>query len=147
MREILFKAKERHTHKWIEGFYACRQETTYAFAEDYQRNPVEMQHYIIQDQMTDWGLPNRLVCYEVDPETVCQYTGLTDKNGVRIFESDLLRFDNGEEEFSDYAVDWIDASWKVVCDEGNFPDNPDEFFSKCAEIIGNIHDLEANPDD
>ena len=146
MREILFKAKERHTHKWIEGFYACRQETTYAFAEDYQRNPVEMQHYIIQDQMTDWGLPNRLVCYEVDPETVCQYTGLTDKNGVKIFEGDVLRYDG-------------DRCFTVMFDGGSFYlygfyepvfDIPYDAFIEgmdLLEVVGNIHDKEADHED
>ena len=64
MREILFKAKlkdwqtnPKH-NKWVEGFYCNKQETTYCFESDYEKFPVKTQHYIIQERMLDWGLPN-----------------------------------------------------------------------------------------
>ena len=136
MREILFKAKRLDNGEWVHGYIA--------------RHPSAVQigessswyiHVPPVDPDDNGGV------FNVDSDTVCQYTGLTDKNGVRIFESDLMRFDNGEEEFSDYAVDWSNASWKVACDDGSFPDNLDEFFSKRAEVIGNIHDKEADHED
>ena len=82
MREILFRGKWLGNGEWVEGYYCKISETTYAFAEDYERNPIPV-HYILQEVMTDWGLPNRFNQYEVDPETLCQYTELKDKTKNR----------------------------------------------------------------
>ncbi len=140
MCEIIFRGKEKNTKKWVHGGYASKSETTYAFAEDYEKKPVETKHYIVADEMTDWGLPNKLVCYEVIPETIGQYTGLKDKNGVKIFDGDICLFDPGKEERANFVVGWCEGGWMV---EGNGQDDIDEldgFFCVRCEVIGNIHD-------
>ena len=112
MREILFRAKWMHNKKWIEGYYCKISETTYAFAEDYDKYPVPVHHYILQENMTDWGLPNRFWQYEIDPETLCQYTGLKGKNGKKIWENDILRVENSVNEGTGVVV-FYEGVWYV----------------------------------
>ncbi len=66
MRDILFRAKLKDTNYWAEGFYCSMRETTYCCEEDYKRHPVPLHHLIAVDEMTDWGMPNRLRLYEIN---------------------------------------------------------------------------------
>ena len=125
MREILFRGKRDDTGEWIEG--DLRQDkdigTSYISGYDYytsgeglQRDPFE---------------------YKVIPETVGQYTGLTDKNGTKIFEGDVVDILT---ENSDIGI--------VKYDEGGFEVEADGFVIDFKQningtdvaVIGNSYD-------
>ena len=86
--------------------------------------------------MTDWGLPNRHLRADVLPETVGQYTGLTDKNGKKIFEGDIFNIEYSETIVKNAVIEYVGASFygSTGIDYWELDDYRE------IEVIGNIHD-------
>ena len=105
MREILFRGKRVIDGKWIES--CC---------------PLGEMHY-------------GTVTYDFESKTVCQYTGLTDKNGRKIFEGDILKIpekknNNVKFEYGQFCVG-------INC--------PIAYIRTECEVIGNIFDNPVTP--
>lgn len=128
MREILFRGKRTDNSEWIEGIYC-----PYNWDMFFKR--LEIPQIII---LSDNKEIDGFWC-EVIPKTVGQYTGLTDKNGTKIFEGDIVRYGDTIHQVV-FEQRNTTAYFGLVYSEietmpfGHYQD------LKQIEVIGNIHD-------
>lgn len=113
-REVLFKAKRVDNGEWVTGFYS----------------PVNVP---IIGNMGHFINEGGFKAIEIDPETVCQFTGLLDKNGNKIFEGDKLKRLNGKIDIvlfdtGQFVIQHESGDTDYIAVKNNF------------EITGNIHD-------
>lgn len=139
MREILFKAKRADTGEWVEGYYIYHiNRTICPFGDSIK--PEDEQHVIMQDGFSDWNMPRDTVHFDIAPETLCQYTGLKDKNGNRIWENDIVKIG------ANTLVRWNEkyAGWCLTQKGWMYDHFFGEAISPCdCEVVGNVFD---NPD-
>lgn len=128
MRQILFKAKRKDNGEWVEG-------TVF-----YPESGITVMFPI---------LSRTTEAEEVDPETVCQYTGKMDKNGKMIWENDFVRFSSRFDKELIWQGKVVYENFQFVVYElhnglyDGYSAIPLSRVSMCnLEVIGNIHDEE-----
>ena len=138
MREILFRAKRIDNGGWVEGYFAIGK-WYLDEKERYAILPIDLCFYP-HCEINEW--------IEIDPETVCQYTGLKDKNGKRIWENDIVvckQYIDGN--FIDYHIEFGFVEMKHGA-YGLHRDRPDAYYRPFKdwledyeyEVLGNIFD-------
>ena len=128
-REILFKAKRKNWRElpkeewWVEGYYMPR-----------PNSPGKPRYYIVP--------LSQAKRYEIDPETLCQSTGMVDRNRNLIYKNDIcvIRSSNIDEEDGYFIVKWDDECAKYVLEGESLAVDFDYIYGSECEIIGNIFD-------
>lgn len=121
----MFRAQRADTKEWVEGYIARVHRRN-------EKGEIESYFFNALDEL-GWS-------YEciVSAKTVCQYTGLTDKNGVKIFEGDILSFSAYGENYKG-DVRFIKGNFTIWCGKcAPFLDDALEKHS--AIVIGKIFD-------
>lgn len=125
MREIRFRGKE-HTGEWITGGFVHKNGVPHIVA------------HIVDRGVDEWrAIP-------VIPATIGQFTGLTDKNGVEVYEGDILSRNNAQFPMCG-PVEYENGSFFFHDEELGFcqyllPDIAKRGVLKELEVVGNIHD-------
>lgn len=135
MREILFKAKRMDNGEWVEGYY-YESKISGCYILTPKLKVRKKDGIIIVDSFD---------VYEVDPETLCQYTGLKDKNGWKIWENDIVQaWSEGSTAIGKVIrrVDGLYIMYPAYQKKEFWGLYPNKNGKTTVEVIGNIFDNE-----
>lgn len=127
-REILFRAKRIDNDEWIQGAALMLEDGTCKIATS-----------CIVDTEQDALLI--ATAYNVNPDTVSQYTGLTDQNGTKIFENDIVLVYGKA-----YTVEWQEEAARFVVSKDGAQFLFNSYWESDLEVIGNIFDNQTAED-
>lgn len=123
MREIIFKAKRKDNGEWVEGYFVKTK-----LGKDTSPSDVVFVPWK-ENRNEEWGW------IKVDPDTLCQYTGLTDKNDKKIWENDIVELPNEEGYFT---CKWEEDAARFVMNGDGLTVDFDNYWSYQTEVAGNI---------
>ena len=128
MREILFRAKRIDNSEWVEGYFVIGK-WYLDEKERYAILPIDLCFYP-HCEINEW--------IEIDPKTLCQFTGMIDKNGKRIWENDIVSGYFNHKKITGFIKYGSNAVYYIER-EGSYGihlDNSEDWL----EVIGNIFD-------
>lgn len=135
MREILFRAKRKDNDEWVEG-YVVNAKWYLDEKEMYVIIPTDV-CFFPHCEISEW--------YEVDENTLCQYTGIKDRNGNKIFEGDIVK-DIYTNKGYVMQVEWNDyyCGFKPFCLCDNYGEKLYLERNEDCIIVGNVFDNQKN---
>lgn len=131
-----FRGYDKDLKKWFYGGYIIKADYADSPFEKPGTKPAPVKHFIVFEEMVDWGLPTKLKVSSVDKDSVGQCTGEKDMRGNFIYEGDIIK---------DYR---LDRTLVIKFDKGKFIAFDKEIgtgvtleiLSEAKEVVGNKYE-------